>query len=123
MKNQVKNFRQYIKESDDFGMGTRYPMGGDYEQISLDTLEEWLDDDGRTASIIAAVLGGDRFYQTSEGMAELDAMGRKQSLTIEDIGVELDFFKADIDGSTRKVVEIKAMGPGSTMSPVYVFSK
>lgn len=119
MKNQVKKFSQYIKESDDFRMGTRYPMGGDY----LDTLEEWLDDDGRTASIIAAVLGGDRFYQTSEGAAQLDAMGRKQSLTIEDIGVELDFFKADIDGSTRKVVEIKAMGPGSTMSPVYVFSK
>jgi hypothetical protein len=96
-------------------------MEGGHEKANLNELEEWLDDGGRTEMIIRGVLGGNHFLKTEEGMEELTPIGRSETITLDDLGIQLDVFETRINGKTKKVVEIKTMG-GDTMVPVYIFA-
>ncbi len=121
MKNQVKNFSQYIKESNEFEMENNEYTSG---EMNLAELSDFLEDNGRTAMIIKGVLGGDRFLQTPEGefTEGLMPIGKTETLSLDDIGIILDIFDTKMYGKKQKVVEITFMGPGSTSSPMYIYA-
>lgn len=44
MKNQVKKFSQYIKESDEFGMDTNFSDASGSDEMNLDELSKRLEE-------------------------------------------------------------------------------